>query len=736
DLARNQHGDIHLALSGPAAQLLFQEAGLDSSQFRHRMMSRYATRTGRPSSREGGLSPSMTTAQRWAEEIRVNAGPAFENRLSEMENHVIRRLLPAARETARLQAEEVARQRKEAEEKAKAEREAQEKAEAEEKARLEAEAALAEQQRQEAEAKPPEPEENATMVEQESIPSSSNQDTAGSEPLPSTGDPTTAEASSSQRPRVTVMYQGESVDITDADIDPEFLNAVPEEIRDEIIGNFVREQRQTRPPRASEAEMDMEFLNALPAELREDVLRGQTYARMAEAVDMDAASVLATLPEELRQTVLLEQLDQDHAFLETMPSSILAEANALRAQRDSRRPLPGISVVNQTIPPPATRKIQYRETAQLLDKSGLVHLVRLLFFLDQNRRASLQQVLVNLSENNRSRIDLLSILLTLLNSNKIDLNAVDRSFSQLSVRGVKSNSKGKQRDDSITAGTLGDKPPEEHVVIQRTLDTLSAVVQANESASMFFLTEQDHAQGLQRSVSKKGKGKERPVAGPHYPFVQLLSLLERPNLVQQAHSLDAISGLLCTITKPLAVLREPPRSDDHSPKTIVPTIQDPSRPHATAEATSSPTRAEGEVNTLQTPNEPVQLSEEVKSSEPTPPTREDILRSKPPQFPEHSLRLVVNLLTMGECSSRCFQNTQTLVFNLSSLPYARDVITQELKTKAEEFGHIIQNELDVLLRAVHHLKKGEELPSGITTKFSLPTSNQAKLLRILKILEN
>jgi E3 ubiquitin-protein ligase HUWE1 len=91
---------------------------------------------------------------------------------------------------------------------------------------------------------------------------------------------------------------------------------------------------------------------------------------------------------------------------------------------------------------------------------------------------------------------------------------------------------------------------------------------------------------------------------------------------------------------------------------------------------------------------------------------------------------------MGECSSRCFQNTQALVFNLSSLPYARDVIIQELKTKAEEFGHIIQSELDILLRSVHHLKRGEELPSGITTKFSLPTSNQAKLLRILKILEN
>ena len=97
---------------------------------------------------------------------------------------------------------------------------------------------------------------------------------------------------------------------------------------------------------------------------------------------------------------------------------------------------------------------------------------------------------------------------------------------------------------------------------------------------------------------------------------------------------------------------------------------------------------------------------------------------------------MVNLLTIGECSSRCFQNTQTLIFNLSSLPSVREVIITELQTKAEEFGRLIQGELEALLKSAHTIKKGEELPSPITTKFSLPTSNQARLLRILKILEN
>lgn len=129
---------------------------------------------------------------------------------------------------------------------------------------------------------------------------------------------------------------------------------------------------------------------------------------------------------------------------------------------------------------------------------------------------------------------------------------------------------------------------------------------------------------------------------------------------------------------------------------------------------------------------PVEGGDEPK---PSVPSREDIIRAKPPQFPEQSLRLIVNLLTMGECSSKCFQNTQALIFNLSSLPDVRNVIIAELKAKAEELGHIILGELDTLHKAVNNNKKPEELPTSITTKFSLPTSSQARLLRILKILE-
>lgn len=734
EMARTQNGDIHLALSGPAAQLLFQEAGLDTSQFRNRMLSRYMPiRSGRGSTtRDGGLSSSMSTVHRWAEEARVNAGPSYDERLAEFTNHVIVMLLPAAREAARIEAEEAAKRIKEAEEKEKAEREAREKAEAEEKARIEAEAALERQREQATEA--------VASVES----TAGNTAETGTETQPAvapvsaenqemeTSPSTNAEPSTSTQPRVTVMYRGESVDITDADIDPDFLNAVPEDIRDEIIGNFVREQqRQSRPPRAPEGDMDMEFLNALPVEMREEVLRSQmqTIASMAGAVDMDAASVLATLTDELRQTVLLEQ---DDAILEAMPSSVLAEANALRAQRMTRRVLPtgtNPNPLSGTVAP--SKKPTNRETAQLLDKSGLAHLVRLLFYIDDARRVSLQQVLVNLSENGKSRTDLLNLLLGLLSGIKTDLGAIDKSFSQLSLRSAKSSAKGKQREESGTYGAPLDRVPEEHVVVGRTLDTLTLVVQANEAASHFFLTEQEMPPALQRASSKKGKGKEKIGTGSYYPFVQLLTLLERQNMAQQVHSLDSISGLLCTVTKPLVILREPEKSTeptvDSSSQVNVP-ASDPAEMPATTTTEPVVTETQEAV--------PPTAKGDSQPPEAAPVSREDAIRAKPPHFPESSLKLVVNLLTIGECSSRCFQNTQTLIYNLSSLPSVREVIIGELQAKAEEFGKLIQSELDTLLKATHSVKKGEELPSLITTKFSLPTSNQARLLRILKILEN
>jgi E3 ubiquitin-protein ligase HUWE1 len=584
DMARMHPGDIQFAFSGNAAHLFFNSDPTLDPQMRPRMTQYLDVR---PPRRGRDSSAMLSTQGRWADEARINAGPTYQERLDNLGNHVIVVLLPAAREVAKIASEKAQREAKEAEEKAKAEQEeaelkakeeleAQQKRDAEETAEREREeeeaavtAAAAAATAAAATAAAAEAEAEAaaqTASQLEDTAMNAEASTGGApEPTAIIPDEPVASTSNTQPPpstapsRIVVMYQGQEVDITDADIDPEFLQAVPEDIRDEIIGNYVREQqRQTRPSRPAEAEMDMDFLNALPADIREDVLRGQAAQITGVPAEMDAASVLATLPEELRQTVLLEQ---DDGTLQALPSSVIAEVNALRAQQHSRRMPASMLQPDRELNPPVSRKQPpHREAVQLLDKSGIANLVRLLFYTDTNRRTALQQVLVNLSENSKSRNDLLTLLLVMLQSGKNDIGGVDKIFSQLSVRSsTKAHSfgKGKHKETdshTTTVSTTSTLPDE--VVVQRSLDTLTAIVNANELASLYFLTEQELPHSLQRSPSKKGKGKERQESPPHYPFVQLLTLLERHHLLQQSHMLDAVSSLLCTVTKPLAILRE------------------------------------------------------------------------------------------------------------------------------------------------------------------------------------
>lgn len=108
------------------------------------------------------------------------------------------------------------------------------------------------------------------------------------------------------------------------------------------------------------------------------------------------------------------------------------------------------------------------------------------------------------------------------------------------------------------------------------------------------------------------------------------------------------------------------------------------------------------------------------------------LLTQPPQVPESALRLIVNILTMGECSGRTFQQSLALIQNLSNIPDSRDVIANELKARAQEFGQILYSDLDELVAA---LRENDTMISSVAAKFSPASSTQAKLLRVLKTID-
>jgi E3 ubiquitin-protein ligase HUWE1 len=563
-------------------------------------------------------------------------------RLNKFTNHVILALLPAAVEAskqAKIQEEQEKAIRQEALAKEEAEA-AEEKINAEQVAKEEADQAVTQEVA------------DARQVGLASsvVPASEDQAMEDAVPLPAEADsdmtdattlePVNAEphhesttespeisGESSSAPtappeRVTVMIHGSPVDITETGIDPTFLEALPDDMREEVLNQHVRDQRAARIERPPDSQISSEFLDALPPEIRAEIIQQEAVqraqARPGAGAEMDNATFLASLDPTLRQTVLMEQ---DEGFIQTLPSHMLAEVGTYREgqqpQRASHRsiPVPG-SVASRKFTP-------QHDAIQLLDKSGVAVLVRLLFFPHVLKKTLLFKVLVNLCENAKTRTELFNLLLNILQDGTGDLAAVDKSFAQMSFRNSKpptSKALGKQKaGPEYLPGLALPSSQNEAVpdlIAQRCLEALTYIVSSNEMSSLFFLTEHELPAGLRRTASKKGKGKEKQIPQTHYPIVLLLSLLDRQSLLRTPAIMESVVGLLATVTRPLASLKD--RKDPVESDASTPNLPAPEPPSGAPESLEAPMDTVSTVETLS-----ASISDSPPApSEPTPPTAE------------------------------------------------------------------------------------------------------------------
>lgn len=557
-----------------------------------------APRPGEVRSDSRGFEP-LLTLDRWAEEVKTFHGRYESNRASKLANHLALALLPAAIEAykeAKAEEERQAAKRREAE--AKAEEEAKRlKEEQEEQERLEAEKLRLEQERLAAEAKEAEQAqvaeqaqivEEPQVAEQETHPAADVETDADVEmseaaapaqnenaaPTPSTESENQPEASTSTAvpvERITVMIHGNPVDITNTGIDPTFLEALPDDMREEVLHQHIRDQRAARVERPADSQISPEFLDALPPELRAEIIQQENVERTRRSVeqapavqanaipvpsDMDAADFIASLDPQLRQVVLM---DSDDMFIQNLPPHMLAEAGIYREMQQANRVrAPPVAVGttrgNSQAPLQVQKPAAPRDAIQLLDKHAIAVLVRLLFFPQVLRKNILSKVLVNLSENAKTRTDIFNLLLSILQDGTGDLSAIDKSFAAMSFRNSKPAGQATPRPAGKSTLSQPDVVPE--LVAQRCLDALAFVTGSNEASSVFFLTEQEVPAGLRRTTSKKGKGKEKQNTPTYYPIVLLLGQLDRQALLRTPTLMEAIVGLLALITRPLASLKD------------------------------------------------------------------------------------------------------------------------------------------------------------------------------------
>ena len=552
--------------------------------------------------RQGREFDPLLTLQRWAEEMKILHGDFVAERVGKLANHVALALLPAALETlkqAKLQAEQEALQK--AEEKVKAEE------------ALAAQEILEPSSGSTASAVQPSQTIDTPLVEPPILtplprPDQVQPDTVMADTHPVQADAEMADASEISRTsplvnaeasalfpveetpiqstsnpivsapeRVTVMIHGSAVDITDTGIDPTFLEALPDDMREEVLNQHVRDQQAARVEQPPDSQISSEFLDALPPEIRAEIIQQEALERTrrrpeesasrvpvaGEPADIDPASFIASLDPSLRQAVLM---DQDDGFIQTLPSHMIAEAGVYRDEVQGRRPPASRNPIRAAPTGTPGRKYTVQHDAiLLLDRTGITVLVRLLFFPQVLKKALLFKVLVNLCENAKTRTELFNILLSILQDGTGDLAAVDKSFAQMSVRNrdskpltPKAMGKQKATADYLTALALPASKIETvpDLIAQRCLEALTYIVSNNQLSSVFFLTEHDLPVGLRRAAVKKGKGKEKQVSQSHYPLVLLLNLLDRQNLLRTPAILESVVNLLATITRPLSTLKE------------------------------------------------------------------------------------------------------------------------------------------------------------------------------------
>lgn len=755
-------------------------------------------------SRDESMQPvtflPASTPQRWQEEARILFGTVHTEKAHRIVNNLLRILVPPALEREKKRQEEALKEAMEEKAKLEAERVAQEKAEKEALEKKEQDEREAAAQAAAAASAAAPLGEDAEREETRDAEAMEGVETSHSEQPPSSI-PNVAGSSSVEEPAgsssapvepLRTIIRGHELDITGMGVDLGFLEALPEDLREEVLMQQLALQRSEAAAAGEEpTDISREFLEALPPDIREELLQQEAHDRRRRERDderrrratangggageeMDTASFFASLDPSLRNAVLSEQ---DEDVLAQLPQAIAAEARALGSERMMGRfgDIPRMSR-NRGIerearaPQQVAKKPQRRQIVQMLDKAGVATLLRLMFIPQQgSSRMSLNGILHDVSQNRQNRAEVVSLLLSVLQDGSADFNAVERSFAHLSLRAkppvVQKSPQPLKRalTGQMTSPNNAEMTP--LMVIQQCLSALVFLTQYNpHHIPSFFLTEHEISSGFKGKSNRKGKGKETRAS--KYALNALLSLLDRKLIMESSSCMEQLSSLLQSVTHPLTFLlrREKEKPEDSQKITEVPS-------DATVTNTAGATAADAVVtpsieDTAQASHQDIPPESAVESNSPMPdapvdasvpvanggltdadPRPEETKESSeeekvkkqrtltPPVVPEENLRLVVNILAARECSAKTFRDTLSTINNLSAIPEAKEIFGKGLIEQAQDLGQSILDDLDELVPQIQQAESGADIQGMALNKFSPASSDQAKLLRILTALD-
>ncbi|KAG7422002.1 E3 ubiquitin-protein ligase TOM1-like [Fusarium oxysporum f. sp. rapae] len=768
-MGRNGQPAFHLQITGPHGHRESRELG--------------AVRTSRTEQRREGSAQDPLqavsfaiegTMDRYQEEARMVFGTGNVAETAKLQNIIVAKLTPAAMELEKkLKAEEAEQQKREEEERKKREEEqrlAREAKEVKEKA---------EREKREAEAR--------EAAERAASEAAANQDVSAEgqgnegamEGVESTNQSQAERSEATDQtaddgPRVMTTIRGEEVDVTELGIDPDYIAALPEEFREEVIAQAISTRRSEarEETNGNPTEAFQEFLDALPEELRHEIAQQerqeqrrrareetnrQASASTGQAVmpEMDTASILLTFPPDLRQQVLM---DQGEELMDRLTPEMAAQARALSQHNNGHSVITGrspqASTGRQPGPPNPQEgaKAQRRTVVQMLDKAGVATLLRLMFITQQGSiRNHLFNVFADVCENKQTRLEVISTLLQILQDGSTDMGAVERSFGQLSLKARRPKDKEKESEQKTpqtlkrsltglaaanTTQTNSETSP--LLIVQQCLDLLVELSSKNPHIPWLFLTEHEAVGStLKRSLSRKGKGKDSK--SHKYAINSLLSLLDRDLVMESSVVMTHLADLLNRVTLPLQNLERRRKEAEDELKAIdskplgeMPKPEDPVEQASKAEPTETSNVTESNTDAKEDTVTDVNTKKQEKEDA----VQKKLRQLQPPVVPAQNLTLAVRIFVARECSSKTFQNTISTIKNLSAIPGAKATFGQELVHQARLLSENIVADLDDLLPHIEKASSGTEIQGVALAKFSPGASEQNKLLRVLTALDH
>lgn len=480
-----------------------------------------------------------------------------------------------------------------------------------------------------------------------------------------------SDASQESLEPIYVQIGDREVNIAGTDIDPEFFEALPDDMREEVFTQHVRERRATASTNLSSSirEIDPEFLDALPDNLRQEILAQEALAS---------------------QYSNFESMVRDSERLEDEEEEVGGELDAKETQvKDSTK-----------------QKMYF---SPLVDKAGVASLLRLLFTPQSySHRETMHKTLEYFCHNKQTRSEVMGLLLSFLQDGINDFKSLERSFVQLSIRAkLIVPSKGDQTltPNEIKSSALLEFPTNTSplTVAYQAIESIKYLLESDPHMRYYFLIEHENLSSLKK-ISRQKALNEPTAKSFKFPINSLLSLLKQKLVKEESSLMEVLSRTLQISTRPLQSLKA-----------------DKSK------------LAKNEVGQDSDSSMKIDTSYEKEESTQTPHLKETGI--VPPFVPDQNLELIINILLADECSGKTFQQTLSAMQNLSVLPNAQKVFPVSLSEKATNLGQALVLDLRSLINVIDKVKSTEDLDGNVLSKFTPASSDQAKLLRVLTALD-